>query len=102
NDANSLVLVGYQAIGTIGRAIQEGAKEVEIDGHNVKVNMSVSLVHLSAHADRTQLEQIPKRISGLKQVFVVHGEMDRSESLKEYLSKSYETHIPKLGSRHSL
>ncbi|MCL5092979.1 MAG: MBL fold metallo-hydrolase [Candidatus Marsarchaeota archaeon] len=96
NSMNKMILVGYQAEGTMGRDLQEGAREIEIDNKKIKIEMDVELYHLSAHADRHQLETIPEKISGLKKIFILHGEITKSSSLKSAFSDRYETIIPKL------
>ncbi len=93
---NKLILVGYQAEGTPGRALAEGAKELEINGKKVEIKMAVELYHLSAHADRPQLQKLVSSIIGLKKVFVIHGEEGKSEQFARYLSSKYEAYVPKL------
>ncbi len=78
-----VVFLSYQAEGTLGRALVEGAKEVEIDGRRVAVRAKVhTLGGFSAHAGRTELLDWARRAAspGAK-VFVVHGESRASASL---------------------
>lgn len=98
NELNKLILVGYQAEGTGGRALADGAKELEVNGKKIKINMAIELYHLSAHADRPQLERFISSIKGLRKIFIVHGEQGKSEELAKAMSKRYETHVPDLGS----
>jgi metallo-beta-lactamase family protein len=94
NPANSLLLVGFMADGTLGRRLQDGAKEVRIHGDFFKVNCEVeSIGAFSAHADWKEtigwLEgSEPAR---LKRVFLVHGETKALNSLK---GKVLEAGIP--------
>lgn len=99
---NKLILVGYQAEGTLGRAIEDGVKDVNIDGRKVHVNMKVERYNLSAHADRQQLLSFAGRVSGLKNVFIVHGEPDRSAELQEALKEKYNAVLPELASSHTV
>ena len=85
---NSIVFVGYQAEGTLGRRIIEGADEVSIMGETIKVQAQIhNLEGFSGHADQNGLLnwisgfQIPP-----KQVFLVHGE----EESKHVLGKLIE------------
>lgn len=83
-DHNNLVLLtGYQAVGTRGRALQDGARTLRIHGQNVPVEAEVSTINgLSSHADMDEImrwigtaERKPRR------VFVVHGEVEAAEHL---------------------
>lgn len=75
---NSIIFVGYQAEGTLGRKLVEGAKEVALFGEVVNVNAEVyNLEGFSGHADQNGLFAW---VSGFqqrpKQIFLVHGEED--------------------------
>lgn len=99
NAANKIMMVGYQAQGTPGRALQENSKNFRINKEHIDVKMSVETYHISGHADRNGLETVIKKVSGLKKVFVVHGEKSRSESLREYVEKEgMEGILPQIGS----
>ncbi|MCA9357839.1 MBL fold metallo-hydrolase [Candidatus Kaiserbacteria bacterium] len=93
-DANTtLLLVGYQSVGSIGRLLQDGAKQVWIDGMQVRVKAQIATIRgYSGHADRNQL--IDLVYSGTqeyqpKQVFVTMGEERSSlfltQRLRDYL-----------------
>lgn len=73
---NTVLLVGYQADGTRGRALQDGAQYLRIFGEEVPVRAQVvSLGELSAHAGRSELMLwLSGMKSAPKQVFLVHGE----------------------------
>ncbi len=72
----TVLFVGYQSIGTLGRAIVEGAKEVKLFGETVEVRAKImQLRGLSGHADKDGLiEWIENFEEKPKKVFVVHGE----------------------------
>jgi len=75
HEKNRLLFVGFQGEETLGRAIKEGAKEVEIEGISVPVNATISTIdNLSAHADQPRLLQWVKKIQGVKKVVLIHGE----------------------------
>lgn len=81
----TVLLVGFQAEGTRGRSLQNGAATVRMHGRDVPVGARVESVHgLSAHADR---DDILRWLSGFKtpprQTYVVHGEPDQAERLAE-------------------
>jgi len=95
NPVNKLILVGYQPEGSAGRELQDGIKEIDFHGSRLKINLSIDVHHMSAHADRRQLEQIPLKINGLKKIFLVHGEQQKLNDLYETFSKRFETIIPK-------
>jgi len=94
----SIVMVGFQAEGTTGRKIIEGAKSVKIFREDVAVKAKVYTIgQFSAHADQKDLllwvshfrESNPR-------VFVVHGEADSSDTLADKIRKEFnlEVHVP--------
>ena len=80
---SSIVFVGYQAAGTLGRRILDGAKKVRIFGEEINVDARVEMLEgLSGHADRTGLMNWLKAFRKKpKHIFVVHGEED---AIKEF------------------
>ncbi|MCL4552955.1 MAG: MBL fold metallo-hydrolase [Candidatus Marsarchaeota archaeon] len=100
--ANKLIIVGYQAHGTLGRLLLEGAKEVMIDGRKTKISMPVEKYHLSAHADRRQLMSFFGRIHGLRNILIVHGEPGKAKELQAALKNKYNAVHPALGSDHTV
>lgn len=101
----SLLFVGYQAQGTLGRKLFEGEREVKIFGKAVYVNAQIrSIGSYSAHADMPQLINWVSKIAGLKQVFLVHGEAEQSLALgKEIESKlKVKINIPQIGEEYEL
>ena len=100
NPANKISMVGYQAEGTLGRELQNGAKKVKIGNNEVEINLKVETYHLSAHADRKGLESVIDKINGLENVFIIHGEQSKSESLKEYAETRFNTIVPLLKSEY--
>lgn len=84
---NLIVLVGYQAAGTRGRALKEGAKSLRMHGQDIPVRAKVlSVEGLSAHADANELMRwlrtapAPPRLA-----FVTHGEPAASAALAQRL-----------------
>ena len=72
----TILFVGYQSVGTLGRALVEGADEVKLFGENIQVRAQIrKLAGLSGHADKEGLiEWIQAFEEKPKKVFVVHGE----------------------------
>lgn len=86
NKKNAVFITGYQAIGTTGRKILEGAKQVELHGTFVPVHAEVLLFNeFSAHADGQQLTEFAAKIEGLSTIALVHGEDKEVEALQERL-----------------
>ncbi|QOX63627.1 MBL fold metallo-hydrolase [Anoxybacterium hadale] len=76
NPKNSIVFVGYQAEGTLGRSIVNGDKDVTIFGEKIHINAEIhNLEGFSGHADRDGLlEWLSGFVKPPKRVFLVHGE----------------------------
>lgn len=91
NRKASIVFVGYQAEGTLGRYLLDGAKEVTLFGEKVQVNAQIhNLEGFSGHADKNGLlawlggfQKEPKHI------FFVHGEHDAKEAFAETVKKKF-------------
>ena len=83
----TVVFVGFQAIGSLGRRLVEGAKEVKILGEEIAVRARVvNFRGLSAHADRDDLIRWVKAYSPKpRHVFVVHGEHEVTETFAQTL-----------------
>lgn len=92
-----LVITGYQAEGTLGREIVDGAKRVVILGKEVRVRARVEeITTMSAHADRSQLLGWVRGIDGVKKVMLIHGEEAGRESLADGLAGAVEVIRPRL------
>jgi len=84
---STILFTGYQAIGTLGREIVDGAKRVRILGEFYPVRAGIHQIHgLSAHADRSELHQW---LSALKKpprrLFVVHGEPASAQAFAGFI-----------------
>jgi len=99
---SKLIIVGYQAEGTIGRKILEGAREIEIDGEMVEIKCEVSMIHFSSHADRNDLVRFANTVKGLEKVYLVHGEPQKTSELREELEKNFDVIVPSAGERFKL
>jgi metallo-beta-lactamase family protein len=77
-----VIITGFQARGTLGRTLVDGAKYIRLWGETVRVAASIHTVGgLSAHADRLGLQQWYAHFEGRPPVVLVHGETDALESL---------------------
>lgn len=88
---NTLILIGYQAAGTLGRRIHEGAKEVTIFKEKIPVRAEiVNLAGFSAHKDSSDLQDfVGKMKKSLRKVFVVLGEPKSESYLAQRLVEQY-------------
>lgn len=106
-DPNStLVIVGYQAEGTRGRSLLDGAKAIKIHGMPVRVASKIEFIEsLSAHAD---YEDIMRWLGGFKKppktTFLVHGEKEACGSLKQRIvdELGWKVEIPKYMQKYEL
>ena len=106
-DPNSTVLfVGYQAPGTLGRRIVDGEKVVRIFGEEIAVNARIEYIEgYSGHADQEWLMNfIYSFITKPKHVFLVHGEPNGQEILKAKIEEEAKLPviIPEYGQTYTL
>lgn len=87
NENATVVFVGYQAAGTTGRKIQDGAREVKIMKGMVPVNCHIEKVDgFSAHADwKAVLRWLEGLPSAPKKVFTTHGEPDAATAMADHI-----------------
>ncbi|HOV25401.1 MAG TPA: MBL fold metallo-hydrolase [Pseudobacteroides sp.] len=98
---STVLFVGYQAVGTLGRKIVEGAKKVRIFGEEITVKARIETIDgFSGHADRDALLAWISRFNRKpKKVFIVHGEEDVMKSFSELIETKLgiETVMPDKG-----
>ena len=94
NPKSTILFVGYQAPGTLGYQIVNGAKTVKIFGEEFAVNARIEYIEgYSGHADQEGLMNfIYSFIKKPKNIFLVHGEPESQEVLRDKIEK--ETKIP--------
>jgi len=94
NENSTILFVGYQAQGTLGRKLVDGAKTVKIFGEEIAVNARIEYIEgYSGHADQEWLMNfVYSFFTKPKHIFLVHGEPEGQLVLKEKLEK--ETNIP--------
>ncbi len=101
-----VLMVGYQAQGTLGRRLLDGQKTVTIFGepHDVRCKVR-SIPGLSAHADHVELMDASRHLAGrCKQVFVVHGEDEPAEAYAAHLREHgfRDVRVPAKYERHEI
>ncbi|HKL22299.1 MAG TPA: MBL fold metallo-hydrolase, partial [Tichowtungia sp.] len=98
NAKNTILFVGYQAVGTLGRIILDGKEKIRIHGEQWEVNAKIERIEgFSAHADRNELIRWIDSVTGTpRKVFVVHGETKAAHAFAEKLSaeKPWPVHVP--------
>ncbi len=87
---STLLFVGYQATGTLGRQLRDGASEVRVLGQTLPVRARVENIGaFSAHADRDELSRwVGSLREAPRRVFVVHGEHDAAHGFRDHLAET--------------
>lgn len=100
----SVALTGYQARGTLGRRLADGARSVRLLGDDIPVKAEIVEIHgLSAHADQVELCSWLQSMERPRQVFLVHGEREGLNALRDVLVKTgYPVEVPVLGAAFQL
>ena len=95
-EESSVIFVGYQAKGTLGRKIVDGEKVVKIYGEDVVVKAKIYTIGgFSAHADRRELLSWVKDVRKGATIFNVHGEEESLKAMKDAVeSMGYKGYIP--------
>ncbi len=91
NKQATILIVGYQAEGTRGRLLLDGAKEVKIKGNYFPVNAEIKyLPGLSAHADQAELLDWLSEIKNKpEKVYIIHGENQPADALRLRIKDRY-------------
>lgn len=100
-----MVIIGFQAEGTLGRTLLEGIKQVKILDVDVIVNATIHDLHgFSGHADQQHLMAWFEHIQGVKKVFINHGETHAREALAKLISANsqIEVTLPTLNDIYTL
>lgn len=107
NKNASIVFVGYQAQGTLGRRILDGEKIIKIFGEEIVVKANIfNIPYLSGHADLNGIlnwfSHIENKVS--KGIFITHGEIEESENLKKELKKisQADIYIPEMNEEYTI
>lgn len=95
---NTIIFVGYQARGTLGRRLVNGEKEVKIYGTWCSVKAQIKTITFSAHADCNEIVEWLRHFKSIpKKVFLTHGELESALALQKKLEKelSWSVVVPK-------
>jgi metallo-beta-lactamase family protein len=94
NPASHLVIVGYQAHGTLGRRIVDGVEEIKLWGETYPVRAAIHTIGgLSAHADQQDLIDWYGAIDNRPPVYLVHGEPGAQEGLARRLKEDLQAPV---------
>ena len=97
---NTILLGGFMAAGTRGRALEDGAKTMRIHGRDVHVKATIAKNSgLSGHADRRELLRWLSPLAAPRRTFVTHGEKASATAFADLLRerRGWNTHVPQLG-----
>lgn len=100
-----LIIPGFQASGTLGRAIVDGATTVKLMHQRIAVNAQVhTLGGFSAHAGQSQLLEWVSHFQSRPELFLVHGELEKMQALQQALNDrlDWKANIPEPGDRIAL
>ena len=102
----TVIIGGYQAVGTRGRLLQDGVPYLRMHGQEIPVRAAIEQVPgLSGHADRSGLLRWTAHLKNPpKQTFLTHGEPDSALALADTLrtERGWNVHLPELGERVEL
>jgi metallo-beta-lactamase family protein len=89
---NAVILAGFQAQGTRGRAVLEGAKTLRLFGHDVAVNAEIiEMGQFSAHAGKSELLRwLGGLPAGPKQTYLTHGEPAAAQALQKAMQEKFQ------------
>lgn len=107
NRQSTILFVGFQAAGSLGRTILDGATRVRISGHDVAVRAQIRRIDsYSAHADQTDLLRwIAARRPIAGSLFLTHGENGSTEALRRLAQSADAAEtivLPRIGERYAL
>ncbi|NPA88424.1 MBL fold metallo-hydrolase RNA specificity domain-containing protein [Caminibacter pacificus] len=102
NPKNSVLFVGYQAKGTMGRDIVDGAKFIKIFHEEIIVRAKIHTINgFSAHADQKELLEWMNEFDNLDRIFLIHGEYEKQVVFKSVIRNFFnkKAHIVDMGEK---
>jgi metallo-beta-lactamase family protein len=106
DESNTILLVGFMAEGTLGRKLADKETIITIFGRRYLRKATVKIINaLSGHADQKELLEYLSNIKEVSHMFLVHGEYNAQQTLKEYLTEAQVADnivIPKRGTTYEI
>ena len=92
---SGLLIIGYQAEGTTGRKIQDGAEMVKIDDDEIPVRAEIQTMDsFSAHGDRAKIRRwLQPQDASAKKIFLVHGDEEVKPGFGDYLKEELDSEV---------
>ncbi len=100
DEKNTLIFVGYQVSGTLGRKIVDGAEHIYVRGEKIAIKAKIHTINgFSAHGDREDLIDWISHFKELETIYLIHGETDKIETFKKSIKErlAIKVHIVKEG-----
>ena len=89
NPKNAVIFVGYQAVGTLGRHIVDGARWVKIFHEDILIKANIHTINgFSAHADQDAIIKWISQMEDLYRVYLIHGEEDKQVILRSVIENA--------------
>jgi len=105
DERTTVLVAGFQAKGTRGRTLLEGATTLRIHGRDIAVRAAVRQIDaFSGHADRREIGRWLAGMPAPRTTFLVHGEPPAARGMAEYLatSRGWHTVVPAIGQAFEL
>ncbi|GAL03190.1 metallo-beta-lactamase family protein RNA-specific [Photobacterium aphoticum] len=102
DERNSVIFVGFQVQGSLGRQLIDGAESIQIFNETINVNAPIHTLNgFSAHADQTDLLAWMSEFEQLGKVYLIHGELEKQEVFKGVIQEQLDkpVHIVKYGEK---
>ncbi len=91
DERNSLIFVGYQVEGTIGRRIVDGADFITVHGEKIAVKAKVFTINgFSAHGDQKDMLEWIDTFSGIETIYLIHGEEYQTKAFKDAIKNRFD------------
>lgn len=105
DERNTILLVGYQAQGSRGRALEDGQPRIKIHGEWVDVRAHIAKIEsFSVHADSAELVSWLQKCHRPKKIFVIHGEREAQNAFKERITSilGWNAIVPRINERFDI